>query len=126
MKKILILEKGKEIYNKIKIHVGNEDCKLIVPGNDNSNFSSLKQQIPDIVVADLTTIKNDKVELLMQLKNNPVLSLVPFLLITSGSGNNNSEIHQAQNYYLQKPYKKSELINLIKKILNNTSDVSPW
>lgn len=126
MKKILILEKGNAIYKKIRIHVENEDYKLLVPDNDHSKFSLLKQQIPDIVVADLTTIKNEKVELLMQLKNNPIISLVPFLLITSGNGNNSNEIYPAQNYYLQKPYKKSELIDLIKKILNNTADVSPW
>jgi len=126
MKRILILEKGNAIYNKIRIHVENEDYKLLVPDNDNSKFSLLKGQIPDIVIADLTTIKNDKVELLMQLKNNPVISLVPFLLITSGNGYINNVIHPAQNYYLHKPYKKSDLVDLIKKILSNTADISPW
>jgi response regulator RpfG family c-di-GMP phosphodiesterase len=128
MKKILILENGKTIRNIMTNLVDNENYKILlskVISRDASN-SKLPNEIPDLVIADLTSIKKEKVELLLQLKNNPVISLVPFLLITSEKGMSTKEMYSAFNYYQRKPFTKEELFALVKKIINHTNSLSPW
>ena len=125
MKKILILENGKAISNMINNLFEIENYKIL----SSENFpvkTGLPKQIPDLVIADLTSIKKEKVELLMQLKSNPVISLVPFLLITSENGIGSEEQFSVLNYYLNKPFTKESLYLLIKKILNHTDSLSPW
>ena len=125
MKKILILENGKTISNMINPLFNTEDYKFLLSKNYSTDVR-LPKQIPDLVIADLTSIKKEKVELLMQLKSNPVISLVPFLLITSNNKTAIEEHFSALNYHLRKPFIKGDLIALIKKILDYMDGISPW
>ena len=139
MKKILILENGKAVSNMINTLLNNNDYKILSTENYSGNNGSLKQ-IPDLVIADLTSIKKEKVELLMQLKNNTVLNMVPFLLISSHKGisahtsnnnfRNNKALNEEQysilNYHLRKPFTKGDLHALVKKILDYMDGISPW
>jgi len=124
MKKILILENGKAISNMM-IDL-NENYELAIAISRSSGNSKISNEIPDLVIADLTSIKKEKVELLMQLKNNPVISLVPFLLISSENGIGSEEMYPTLNYCLKKPFTKEELFALVKKIINHTNSLSPW
>jgi hypothetical protein len=76
-----------------------------------------------VVIADLTSIKNEKIELLIQLKNNPLLSLVPFLLITGKSGETGQKM---KDHFITKPFTKDFLIEKLKKILNPADSTGPW
>ena len=132
MKKVLILENGKTITRMVSLLFKNEDYKFLFPENHSAK-TDLSRQIPDLIIADLTSIKNKNVELLMQLKNNPVISMVPFLLITSPreSGSQNKKIEMAEqfsilNYYLNKPFTNDELFSLIKRIIDHIDGLSPW
>jgi response regulator RpfG family c-di-GMP phosphodiesterase len=116
---------------------GSEDYKILSSKNYSAESDVLKP-IPDLVIADLTSIKKEKVELLMQLKNNPVISLVPFLLISSKKENQvfatginknedqNQEQFSIHNYHLRKPFTKNDLHNSITKILDYMDGISPW
>ncbi len=128
MKKILILDNGKTISNMISNLFENENYKILlsIPISRDVSNSKLPNEIPDLVIADLTSIKKEKVEQLMQLKNNPVISLVPFLLIISNNSLGSEEQFSVLNYYLNKPFTKESLFELIKKILNHTNSLSPW
>jgi CheY-like chemotaxis protein len=139
MKKILILENSKVVSNMISTLLNNNDYKILSSENYSTDHGSLKQ-IPDLVIADLTSIKKEKVELLMQLKNNTVLNMVPFLLISSHKGISahtpdinfrsdealNQEQYSILNYHLRKPFTKSDLHALVKKILDYMDGISPW
>jgi hypothetical protein len=65
MKKILILENDKAIRNMINTLVNNNDYKILSSENYSTDHGLLKQ-IPDLVIADLTSIKKEKVELLIK------------------------------------------------------------
>lgn len=132
MKLILILENGKTIKDMISNDMIIKDYKILESGSSLTKSTFFREQIPDLVIADLTSIKKEKVELLMMLKNNPVTSFVPFLLITSPAGlstrnkNDMKEQVSAFNNYLQKPFSKDELIVYVKKILKHSDNLSPW
>ena len=69
-----------------------------------------------LVIADLTSIQNQNIELLVQLKSNPVISLFPFLLITSSNNSKSEELNQGLNYYLRKPFLLAELLGIVQNM----------
>jgi len=123
MKNILILENGKIIKSMVGKLSKNENYKIINPTPVSGNLKDSK--IPDLVIADLTSIKNKKVEILMKLKSNSVISLVPFLLIISENKDRN-ENQAIQNYYLDKPFTADNLYKMIDKIFRDAERASPW
>ena len=120
MKKILIIENG----SSIKSFFNDEGYEIYLSKDYEERNSH--NNLYDLIIADLTTIKNEKVELLMHLKNNPIISMVPFILITSKNGLQKENRFSVSNYYLRKPFAKKDLFELIKKILNHTGSISPW
>ncbi|HSP87107.1 MAG TPA: hypothetical protein VLN45_03180 [Ignavibacteriaceae bacterium] len=126
MKKILILESGKAISTMINNLIKNKSHEMEMIISRNNGSKRIPNEIPDLVIADLTSIKKEKVELLMQLKNNPVISLVPFLFFTSKNGKLNEEVNSTCNFYQIKPFTEQELFVSIKKIFNQVNNLSPW
>ncbi len=132
MKKILIIENGRQITNMIKRLFKNESFKTYVLDNYLSRNIVIKRNIYDLVIADLTRIKNKKIELLMRLKNSNPISTVPYILIISTTENLSDaepvieEKFSSLNYYLAKPFTENELFNMITKILNEMDNLSPW
>jgi len=123
MKKILILENNNSIRNMVSDLPVNEEFKIIIIESFPVK-AGLPAQLPDLIIADLTSIKKEKVELLMNLKNNPVISLVPFLLIISNNGNGKADHISVHNYYLNKPFTKETLYLMLKRILNHSGSIS--
>ncbi len=126
MKKILILEKGNHVSKMIAKKLLNEEYELISTSSRLGLNRTIPTLIPDLVIADLTTIKNDNVELLVQLKNNPVISLFPFLLITSQNKISREDLSSGLNFYIRKPYTEEEFLQLLKRILQESKRLSPW
>ncbi|MGE5804808.1 MAG: hypothetical protein ACM34O_01770 [Ignavibacteria bacterium] len=123
MKNILILENGKMIKSMVGKLSKNENYKIINPAPVSGDLKDSK--IPDLVIADLTSIKNKKVEILMKLKTNPAIPLVPFLLIISENKDRNGN-PPVQNYYLNKPFTADNLYKMIDKIFGDSECASPW
>ncbi len=125
MKNILILENGKTISNMVNL-LSNDNNYEIFLSESHFEMTELDKPFYDLIIADLTSIKNEKVELLMQLKNDVVFSMVPFILITSKNGNEMTGQYSLFNYFLTKPFNKDELAVLINEVLDHTNNVSPW
>jgi DNA-binding response OmpR family regulator len=123
MKNILILENGSIIKNMIGKLNETKNYKILSPYPLSGYLEDSK--IPDLVIADLTSIKNKKVEMLMKLKNSAVISMVPFLLIISEEKEKN-DLLPLQNYYLNKPFAAGNLYSMIDKIFLNAEGNSPW
>jgi response regulator RpfG family c-di-GMP phosphodiesterase len=126
MKKILILENGKIISDMVKLFYKSENSKIIDLKNYGEGYFEGTKEIPDMVIADLTSIKKEKVELLVLLKNNPATSLIPCLLITSNKNKKLKNGFSQFNYYLNKPFTKDEIHSVLKKISNDSDSAGPW
>lgn len=126
MKKILILENEKLLSEMIKQNFIDEEFEIISANNSISFKNKVGGIIPDLIIADLTSLQNQNVELLVQLKSNPVISLFPFLLITSSNNSKSEELSTGLNYYLRKPFSNEEFLQLLKRILEDSKRLSPW
>jgi DNA-binding response OmpR family regulator len=126
MKKILILEDENLLTKMIKQNFLDEEFEIISSSNGISFKNKVGGVIPDLVIADLTSIQDRNIELLVQLKSNPVISLFPFLLITSSNNSKSEELSTGLNYYLRKPFSNEEFLQVLKKILEESKRQSPW
>lgn len=131
--KILILENGNSINTMISPLIKAENYKILLIENCLGNRSRLPVQIPDLVIADLTSIRGQKVELLIELKSSLVTSYLSFLFITSAKEMGiepylaGKEKHfSSLMHYLEKPFTKEELFELVKKIIRQMDRLSPW
>ena len=124
-KRILILEDEMLIKKMISESINKHEYEIL----DVSSFISysvIGKQFYDLIIVDLTSIRNDKVELLVQLKNNILTSIVPFLLITTKNRNEMEDHFTPLNHYLKKPFSEDVFMEMITKILNHQERTSPW
>jgi DNA-binding response OmpR family regulator len=125
MKKVLIIENGKSIKNMMDILFKKEGYKIFL-SKDLTKRSGLRENFYDLIIADLTSIKKEKVELLMQLKDSSFSSPVPFLLITSQNGAGIENHFSLFNHYLTKPFTYEDFSAIVKRIFDNIENISPW
>lgn len=123
MKNILIIENGKAVNNMLRRLFTEDSFNILNTDSFSAEYISI---YPDLIIADLTTVKNEKVELLIQLKSSPVLSFVPFIAITSGKNKRTKNIGQEFTYHLSKPIKPADLFHLVEIIIRNSDKISPW
>jgi|GEM_PF-2696330 len=126
MKKIMVLESGNLISEMIKESLLSSECEFISTADSSTFSKKYRGLIPDLIIADLTTITNSNVELLIHLKSDPIVSLFPFLLITAGNHSRTKDINNGLNYYMTKPFSKQEFLRRLKKILKESKRMSPW
>jgi chemotaxis family two-component system response regulator Rcp1 len=76
--------------------------------------------IPDIILLDLNLPKKDGREVLAEIKSDPLLMLIPVIVLTTSSAEQdvlNMYAHHA-NCYITKPVDFSQFINVIRSIEN--------
>lgn len=133
MKIILIIGNGKAIRNMISSHLRKPEYRIL-DSDDNINCRRFNcEHVPDLVIADLTSLKNESIRLLLQLKKDPYTAFIPFLFITSSEEANNQNSYMRNerhfsifDHYLIKPFNEYAFIDLIKKLLNQVNNMSPW
>jgi chemosensory pili system protein ChpA (sensor histidine kinase/response regulator) len=79
----------------------------------------LQDQIPDIILLDIEMPRMDGYEFAAQVRNDPRVSDIPIVMITSRVG----EKHRARaielgvNDYLGKPYQENQLLDAIEPLV---------
>ena len=83
-------------------------------------FSGLEGQKPDLIVLDLMMPHMDGFEVLERLKANQETSSIPVILLTAQDEFENimSGYKKGADYYITKPFTKSQLVNSIDAILS--------
>ena len=125
MKRILLVEENGNLKKTFDSSPKSGDWEILVPRESSKNLRWIFDAIPDLIVADITSMKDSTVELLLYL-NNELFSSIPFLLITSNRKIENSEFYKTGIYYLIRPYKTAQLIDRIDEILRKTETKNPW
>ena len=77
---------------------------------------------PAVILSDIEMPRMDGYELLASLRENPKVSDIPVVFITSRSGEKHREkaFESGITEYLAKPYEESDLVNLIRKLANGS------
>jgi two-component system, chemotaxis family, response regulator Rcp1 len=110
-----VLKEGK-IRNNLNVVTDGEEALLFLKkvGQYKDVFT------PDIILLDLNLPKKDGREVLSQIKEDPILKLIPVIVLTTSDAEQdimNMYAHHA-NCYITKPVDFNQFINVIRSIEN--------
>jgi two-component system, chemotaxis family, response regulator Rcp1 len=110
-----VLKEGK-IRNNLSVVTDGEEALLFLKksGEYKGAFT------PDIILLDLNLPKKDGREVLSQIKEDPILKLIPVIVLTTSDAEQdimNMYAHHA-NCYITKPVDFNQFINVIRSIEN--------
>jgi CheY-like chemotaxis protein len=110
-----VLKEGK-IRNNLSVVTDGEEALLFLKktGQYKDDFT------PDIILLDLNLPKKDGREVLSQIKDDPILKLIPVIVLTTSDAEQdimNVYAHHA-NCYITKPVDFNQFINVIRSIEN--------
>ncbi|MEM7251442.1 MAG: Hpt domain-containing protein [Pseudomonadota bacterium] len=82
-------------------------------------LAMLREQRPDLMLLDIEMPRMDGFELATTIRNDPTLSDLPIVMITSRTGKKHSERARqiGVNRYLGKPYQEGELLETIRELV---------
>lgn len=108
-----ILKEGK-IQNKLSIVNDGEEALLFLRKSN----KYVNEHTPDIILLDLNLPKKDGREVLAEIKADPVLMLIPVIILTTSDAEQdiiNTYAHHA-NCYITKPVDFNQFMNVIESI----------
>ncbi len=108
---------AQKLYSKI-LSQGGYECTMVATKEEALSFCS--EQTPDLIIMDISLPKSDGLEVARILKESPTIQNVPIVAISALA---TKEIHEriAQSVcdtFLEKPFKPSQLTELIKKYIH--------
>ncbi|RZK39786.1 MAG: response regulator [Pedobacter sp.] len=118
---ILIAEDNKEINEYLLETLQSENFKVISAMNGAKAWELAEKKIPDLVITDVLMPKMGGLELCGKLKNEPLTSHIPVIMLTAKT-DDQSKIEGLEigaDDYLSKPFLPKELLIKIKNILKN-------
>ena len=112
----------REVLKEGKIR---NSLSIVMDGEEAISFLKKEGQYvgvstPDIILLDLNLPKKDGREVLAEIKNDPVLKLIPVIVLTTSSAEQdvlNMYAHHA-NCYITKPVDFNQFISVIRSIEN--------
>lgn len=110
-----VLKDGK-IKNQLSVVMDGEEALLFLRKKGNYNNAST----PDIILLDLNLPKKDGREVLAEIKSDPVLMLIPVIVLTTSSAERDilSTYAHHGNCYITKPVDFDQFITVITTIEN--------
>ena len=90
---------------------------------DSTEFKkALAQKIPDMVLLDIMLPQSDGLQVLNQIRNTPVYSNIPVIMVTAKTGEIDAVkgLDMGADDYITKPFGVMELVSRVKAVLRRT------
>ena len=95
------------------------DFEVITAKDGVDATEQMQERIPDLLLLDVEMPRMDGYELAEHVRADPRLRHIPIIMITSRAGKKHRERGEraGANVYLSKPYKESELLMEVSRLL---------
>ncbi len=122
MKKVLVVDDDRILRTVLKHTLEREKYRVRAVGTGTEALSCFDQDIPDIIVSDVSMPVMDGFELCRQLRSQPSGQLVPFIFLSAkGDLEDRIEGHSSgADDYLTKPFEMRELLVKIEALLERS------
>lgn len=116
--KILIVEDNEDVSQFISL-LTKDKYQLIYASNGADGLKKAQETIPDLIVSDLMMPEMNGIELCREIRNDEMLSHIPFIIITANPDINErmKGLDCGADSYLLKPFNVDELIIRIKRLI---------
>ncbi|MEW6195375.1 MAG: hypothetical protein AB1521_09480 [Bacteroidota bacterium] len=132
MKTILVIGNEGSIKDSVNRAVKENGWRINYCTDASFEIKRIIRQLPDLIIADLTSLSSEKAGLLMHLKSSVSFSFVPVLLIDDSKQQANKKVDlknlfdDGLIYSFSKPFTSKELLTQIKNIIRQTETINPW
>ncbi len=95
------------------------DCELIEACNGEEGLTLAEDEMPDLILLDLCMPVLDGIAVLSQLRVNPILKLIPVIILTAES-DRQTVFHLTKlgvSDYILKPFREDHLLQRVMKIV---------
>jgi len=118
--KILIIEDEAAIREEILDMLMFEGHEVYEAANGRDGIAMAIQQIPDLIISDITMPEMDGYGVLMELKDHPELKTVPFIFLTARADRSfvRHGMELGADDYVVKPFTRTELLAAINSRLS--------
>ncbi|MGC8743167.1 MAG: response regulator [Verrucomicrobiia bacterium] len=120
-KKVLIVEDESDVLELLVYNIKQAGYNVITAEDGKEALWKVKTYIPDIIILDLMLPVMNGIEVCKILKNDPLYSKTPILMLTARASENDriEGFEAGADDYIVKPFSMRELLIRIKKLLNS-------
>jgi len=119
-KKILIVEDEGHIVTVLDIRLSSENYEIFSESEGTYVIERALSVMPDLIMLDLILPGKNGHQLLVEIRNHPELQHIPVVICSAKVSRNEIDRSMAlgANHYLVKPFEVSELIDIIKTLID--------
>ena len=117
---IVVVDDDPDLVTILKLILEHNGYNVICAYSGRQLFSALENHKPHLIILDVMMPHMHGFEVLNRLKNNPETSAIPVILVTAKIQFENilEGYKSGADYYIPKPFTKSQLMEGIHRILN--------
>ena len=117
---IMVVDDNPEIVSILQFMLKQKDFNVICAYSGLQLLAGLEEQKPDLIILDVMMPEMDGLEVLRRLKGSPETSSIPVILLTALDRYENvlSGYKVGADYYITKPFTKTQLMTGINRLLN--------
>ena len=123
---VLVIEDDPRSVRLMELILGSQGYEAVMARNGREGLDAVRRQRFDVILLDLMLPEVDGFEVLRQLQGDPDLANVP-VIITSARARPTTKEQAAKlgaDFYLTKPYRKAELLDVIKSLIGRETQAS--
>ena len=120
--KVCIVEDEIMIQQMYKDKFQQEGFLVITASDGKEGFRLIKNEEPDIILADIMMPNQDGIGLMKELKKEPSLSKIPVIVLTNLDNSETAEKTADFNvdfYLVKSQHSPSDVVNIVKEVLDS-------
>jgi CheY-like chemotaxis protein len=121
MKRVLVIEDNREIRENTAELLVLNGYEVVTAENGKLGYEKVKRQRPDLIICDIMMPETDGRTFLKLVKKDNTTRSIPLVFFSAGSGP--AEVRKGliagADEYLAKPFTEMELLEVIKRNLDN-------
>src|SRR5687768_13127671 len=119
-KRLLVVDDEPNLLRAVAACLKTEDYEVTTARSGNEALLQLAESVPDLIISDIRMPGMDGYKLARQLRGSPRTALVPIVFLTAKdeTADRVEGFRAGIDAYLTKPFEPTELIAVVKGILN--------
>ena len=114
---VLIVDDDREVSRSLSIRLRSAGFKVMTACDGDEGVFAARSQHPDAIVLDIRMPKKDGLKALRELRENPVTSSTPIIMLSASVQDEQAALKSGANCFVRKPYAAEEVVSAIESTL---------
>jgi len=127
MTKIMVVDDEPDLLEVVKLILESDGYQVVTASSGQDALNRIEKDMPDLVLLDIIMPRMDGWEVFSRIKSNPKTTDIPVIMLTAKDQRIDKLIglHVVRvNDYITKPFGRAELLERIKRVLQEKHKVA--